>query len=82
MDWVLRKIETIQNQRHRPLPDNVNIMLTVVFDFIRRQRNDLGHPQENPPNITREEAFVNLKIFPAYFKVANQVIEYLNNNTV
>lgn len=80
MDWVLRKIETIQNQRPRPLPDNANIMMTVVFDFIRRQRNDLGHPQENPPKITREEAFVNLKIFPTYFKIANQVIEYLNNN--
>lgn len=82
MDRVLDKIQTIQKQKPKPLPDNVNIMLTVVFDFIRLQRNDLGHPQENPPKITREEVFVNLKIFPTYIKMVDQVIDYLNKNKI
>ncbi|PYV21087.1 MAG: hypothetical protein DMG24_20650 [Acidobacteria bacterium] len=40
-DWVLRKIQEIQKTRPCPLPDNVNVMLTVIFDFIRTQRNSV-----------------------------------------
>jgi hypothetical protein len=81
-DWVLNKIQAVQKTRPRPLPDNANIMLTMIFDFIRFQRNSLGHPQENPPKTTREEAFVNLRIFPTYYKMLNQVMDYLSRNTV
>ncbi len=81
-DWVLNKIQDLQKARPRPLPDNVNIMLTVIFDFIRSQRNNLGHPQETPPKTTREEAFVNLRIFPGYYKMLNQVMDYLSRNNV
>ena len=81
-DWVLNKIEAIQGTKPKPLPDNVNVMLTVIFDFIRSQRNNLGHPQETPPKVTREDAFVNLRLFPRYYKMLNQVIEYLSKNKV
>lgn len=81
-DWVLNKIQVIQKKRPRPLPDNVNIMLTVIFDFIRSQRNSLGHPQENPPKISREEAYVNLRIFPGYYKMLNQAMNYLSHDSV
>lgn len=81
-DWVLNKIELIQGARPKPLPDNVNVMLTVIFDFIRSQRNNLGHPQETPPTVTREDAFVNLRLFPRYYKMLNQVVEYLTTTTV
>jgi hypothetical protein len=81
-DWVLNKIQVIQKMRPRPLPDNVNIMLTVIFDFIRSQRNSLGHPQEKPPKISREEAYVNLRIFPGYYKMLNQAIDYLSHHSV
>ena len=82
MDWVLNKIQAMQSKSPRPLPDNVNIMLASIFDFIRCQRNDLGHPQEKPPKVTREDAYVNLRIFPSYFKMVNQVIDYFDNNQV
>ncbi len=81
-DWVLDKIQAIQKVRPRPLPDNVNVMLTVIFDFIRTQRNSLGHPQEVPPRVSREEAYVNLRLFPGYYKMLNQVIDYLSRNKV
>ena len=81
-DWVLSKIQAIQSTRPRPLPDNVNIMLTVIFDFIRSQRNNLGHPQDDPPKTSREEAFVNLRMFPGYYKMLTQVVDYLSINSV
>jgi hypothetical protein len=82
MDWVLNKIQVIQSGSPRPLPDNVNIMLASIFDFIRCQRNDLGHPQETLPKVTKEDAYVNLRIFPNYFKMVNEVSDYLKKNKV
>ena len=81
-DWVLNKVQAIQSAGRRPLPDNVNVMLTMIFDFIRNQRNSLGHPQETPPKVSREGAYVNLRIFPAYYKVLNVAIDYLSLNKV
>jgi hypothetical protein len=81
-DWVFNKIQAILHTKSHSLPENLNIMLTVIFDFIRRQRNELGHPQERPPSVSREEVFVNLNIFPDYLKTVDQVIAYLNNNKV
>lgn len=78
MDWILNKTQLLRKH----LPDNVNIMLNTIFDFIRCQRNDLGHPQQTPPNVTRDDAFVNLRIFPNYYKMVNQVIDYLNKNSI
>lgn len=82
MDWIFQKIQSIQSQQPRPLPENVNIILIAIFDFIRCQRNDLGHPRETPPKISREEAYVNLRIFPTYFKMVIEVIDYLSKNKV
>jgi hypothetical protein len=82
MDWVLNKIQIIQSKPRRPLPDNVNVMLAAIFDFIRCQRNELGHPQESPPKITRDDAYVNLRIFPNYYKMVTQVIDYLRQNKI
>ncbi|MFC1958507.1 hypothetical protein ACFLV6_01105 [Chloroflexota bacterium] len=52
MDWFLDRIQKLQQGSPRPLPDNVNIMLCTIYDFIRCQRNDLGHPQDSLPNVT------------------------------
>lgn len=82
MDWVIQKIGEIQARKPRPLPDNINVMLAAVFDFIRCQRNELGHPQPVPPVVTREEAFANLRIFPSYYTITQQVVEFLAHNKV
>lgn len=82
MDWASNKIEALQQHRPRPLPDDVTIMLTGIFNFIRCQRNELGHPQDTPPNITREDAFVYLRLFPRYCKTVTQIIGYLQANKV
>lgn len=82
MDWILAKIQKLQQGTHHPFPDNVNVMLITIFDFVRCQRNDLGHPQDNPPHITLEDAYVNLRVFPNYCRISNEVIDYLHNHKV
>ncbi len=82
LDWFLNKIQELQQSSSHPLPDNVNIMLCTIYDFIRCQRNELGHPQDTLPNVTREDAYINLRVFPSYYEMANQVITYLQSNKV
>ncbi|HEY3127874.1 MAG TPA: hypothetical protein VGL91_00305 [Acidobacteriota bacterium] len=81
LDWVLQKMEQIQSNT-RALPDNFNVMFSVVYDFIRCQRNEFGHPKDQPPTITREEAFVNLRVFPGYYEMAETIRAYLSANKV
>lgn len=80
LDWVLRKTEQIGSQ-HSGLPDTLHITFVTVFDFIRQQRNELGHPRSTPPSVTREEAFVNLRVFPTYYKTAETYRAFLMNHT-
>lgn len=81
LDWVHQKIQSI-SKAHSKFPDNANIMLTVIFDFVRTQRNELGHPREVPPNVSREDAFVNLQVFPRYYQTAEEVRAFLSNAKV
>lgn len=82
LDWVHKKIQQIQNQAPAGFPDNATIMLVAIYDLMRCQRNELGHPRETPPNIDREEAFVNLQIFPRYYQAAEQVISFFASTSV
>jgi len=83
LDFVAKKTRDIMSNRPRPnLPDNLNIGVSVIYDFIRMQRNDLGHPQVAPPNVSREDAFVNLRLFPTYYKLTEQLSTYLDANKV
>jgi hypothetical protein len=79
LDWVNHKFQSI----HAPgFPDNAAIMVTTVYDLLRFQRNELGHPRETPPSISRPDAFVNLQVFPRYYVVAEQVRSFLASNPV
>jgi len=82
LDWVHAKLVDLQNLRVPGLPDNATLMVTAIYDFLRTQRNDLGHPREKPPIVDREEAFVNLQIFPRYYQTAEQVRQFLAVNQV
>lgn len=82
LDWAHQKIQQIQNQRLTGFPDNATIMTIAIYDLIRCQRNDLGHPREVPPNVKRADAFVNLQIFPRYFELAEEVRVFLASHPV
>ena len=51
-----------KKERHEALPDGLDVTLTSAYDLIRRQRNDLGHPQV-PPTIDRQHAFTFFQVF-------------------
>lgn len=82
LDWVHTKIQQIQKQALSGFPDNATIMLVAIYDLMRCQRNELGHPRETPPNIERQDAFVNLQIFPRYYEIAEEVRTFLAFNPV
>lgn len=79
LDWVHQKFQSL----HAPaFPDNATIMVTTVYDLLRFQRNELGHPRQVPPSISRAEAFVNLQVFPRYYIVAEHVRRFLQAHQV
>jgi hypothetical protein len=82
LDWVQNKIQQVQKQAHAGFPENAVIMLVAIYDLMRCQRNELGHPREAPPNVQRQDAFVNLQIFPRYYDIAEQVRTFLASNPV
>jgi hypothetical protein len=57
-------------------------MTIAIYDLLRCQRNELGHPREAPPNVKRADAFVNLQIFPRYFELAEEVRIFLASNRI
>lgn len=81
LDFTSAKIKALQEKR-KCFPDNINIALCTVCDFIRLQRNDLGHPKETPPQVSREDAYINLRVFPRYYRMVEDVRTYLKNNRV
>lgn len=82
LDWVHSKIQNLQDNRVPGLPENSTLMLTTIYDLIRNQRNELGHPREIPPKIEREDAYVNLQVFPRYYETAEEVRIFLSSNKV
>jgi hypothetical protein len=79
LDWVHQKIQSIKGP---DFPESANIMVTAIYDFVRGQRNDLGHPREKPPIVTQEDAFVNLQVFPRYYQTAEEVRAFLAANRI
>ncbi|MEO8372849.1 MAG: hypothetical protein ABI806_26930, partial [Candidatus Solibacter sp.] len=82
LDWVHDKIQKIQKRPPAGFPENATIMIVAIYDLMRGQRNELGHPRELPPCVKREDAFVNLQIFPRYYEIAEQTTEFLASNPV
>jgi hypothetical protein len=82
LDWVHDKIQRIQEHKAVGFPDNATLMVTAIYDLIRCQRNELGHPRDMPPNVSKEDAFVNLQIFPRYYEISEIVRGFLATNSV
>lgn len=82
LDWIHGKIQEIQDQRVSGFPDNATLMVTAIYDLIRSQRNELGHPRETPPNVSKEDASVNLQIFPRYYETSEVLRGFLATNSV
>ena len=82
LDWVHNKIQQVQKQSPTGFPENATIMIVAIYDLMRGQRNELGHPREVPPRVKREDNFVNLQIFPRYYEIAEETRDFLVSNQV
>lgn len=83
LDWVVKKMEALQKGRHVGLPDNSATMMSAIYDLLRVQRNELGHPKDTPPpNVSREKAYSNLQIFTAYYVCAEELRVFLTTTKV
>ncbi len=64
--WILSRYSALSSADRKRLPESLDVTLGALYDLIRRQRNDLGHPQDNPPAVTRDLAFVMFRLFPTF----------------
>lgn len=79
--WIVDKYAALPSEVRRDhLPQSLDVTLTSLYDLIRRQRNELGHPQEDPPAIDRELSFTYFKLFPTFIKDVEAFAEYIQNH--
>lgn len=79
--WIVQKYQSLPKVvRREQLPESLDMTLTSLYDLIRRQRNELGHPQEKPPELSREQAFVFFRLFPGFVSDVQAFAEYCRAN--
>ena len=66
------------------MPANLKNVLTLhldgIYDFIRRSRNEAGHPTGQ--RFEREEVFALLQLFPIYCDTAYRLMDWLAENQI
>jgi len=79
--WIVDKYLNLPGDiRRKQLPESLDITLISLYELIRRQRNELGHPQENPPAVDREQAFIFFRMFPGFVRDIEAFAEYSKAN--
>jgi hypothetical protein len=76
----LRKVidNDLRARLPRDLKEGLDVQLNAVFDFIRQQRNDAGHPKGK--TVEREVAYANLAVFPTYVRKVCALIAWPASN--
>jgi len=81
--WIVQKYLNLPDAvRRGQLPESLDLTLTSLYELIRRQRNELGHPQPNPPDLTREQAFVFFRLFPSFLGDLQAFADYCQRNSL
>jgi hypothetical protein len=62
------------------ISDGLNTVLLGVFEMIRNNRNDAGHPTGK--SIPKEYVYANLQVFIPYCQKIYQLIEYFDSNPI
>jgi hypothetical protein len=68
----------LKGQLTADLADGLDIMLNAVFEMIRTQRNEAGHPTGK--DIPREQVYASLVVFPTYLKKVYDLIGWLGSD--
>jgi hypothetical protein len=78
-DWVHSKLLELDKNRRQladDFPESTPLVVTGIYDLIRQQRNDLGHPRDAPPKMEREQLEANLLLFSRFYRAADQLRLY------
>jgi hypothetical protein len=84
-DWVHTKLVKMdENRRQLPdgFPESTPLMVIGIYDLIRQQRNDLGHPRDVPPEMERGQLEGNLILFSRFYRSAAHLRAYLTSHKV
>lgn len=71
--WVHEKLLAVLKNPPLGFPDNAIIATTAIYDLLRCQRNDLGHPQSKPPALSPEQVLDYLLVFPGFYSTVESV---------
>ncbi len=84
LNLVQRRVEALykNSPKLKGMPENVSLTVTGIYDLLRNIRNDLGHPQETPPNVSRNQAYDYLIVFRGFYKTAEDFREFLQTNQI
>ena len=80
--WLSDKSDSLPKVVKDQLPESLDITLNSLYELIRRQRNELGHPQEQLPDIDRDKAFMFLTLFPTFVTHVEALAEYCQKNKI
>lgn len=82
LDWVHAKLVELDGRRPRleGYPESTALIVTGIYDLIRQQRNDLGHPRDTPPKVERSRMEANLILFSNFYRGAEQLRSYFAAN--
>jgi hypothetical protein len=79
LDFLREKYIALQKTAPSGFPDNAVLMVMAVYDIMRTQRNDLGHPQKSPPSVEAADVLTTLQVFPRYYKTVEVIREVLKS---
>ncbi|MCA9758836.1 MAG: hypothetical protein KDA27_23785 [Candidatus Eisenbacteria bacterium] len=82
LDFVVAKFQSATVRGLSGFPDNAHIAVLALYDFLRTQRNELGHPQTLPPRLDREEMFANLQVFARYYETVDKIRTALQGSAI
>jgi hypothetical protein len=82
VDWFHKRLDLLDSAKRRPrdLPELPAMLATFLYNLMRLERNDLGHPQDAPPQVRRDEAYALLQTFPTYYLAAEELREWFVDN--
>lgn len=79
-DEFRKAFSSVQGSMPANLLDGFDTTLLGVFEIIRNNRNDAGHPTGK--TIPKEQAFANLQVFIPYCKKIYQLISFFKSNPI
>jgi hypothetical protein len=80
--WVVDKFQKLPSGERKKLPESLDVTLPSLYDLIRRQRNELGHPSKAVPAIGRDAAFVYFRLFPTFISDVEQFAAYCKKHSI